>query len=101
SNRSLLTDSGYAYPKSGLFSHGHHNLAWELTDDERFSASHGNIAEFLTEISCTHQHVILSSEDFEGCISSTLTFRKFTNGLRRVNLRPIVIVYLRSQDSHF
>jgi hypothetical protein len=62
--RSLLTDSGYSYQKSGLFSCGHHNLAWELTDGERFSESlHGNIAEFLTETSLTHQHVIISSEE--------------------------------------
>jgi hypothetical protein len=100
SNRSLLTDSGYAYPKSGLFSYAHHNLAWELVDDERFSASRGNIAELLREISCTHQHVILSSEDFEGCIAGTAAFHNFTNDLKRLNLRPIVIVYLRSQDCY-
>jgi hypothetical protein len=95
SNRSLL---GYAYPETGLFSYGHHNLAWELADDQRFSTSYGNIADLLTEISRTNQEVILSSEDFEGCIANTPRFRKFANCLWALNFRPIIIVYLRSQD---
>ncbi|MHB1682023.1 MAG: hypothetical protein ACYCYO_04230 [Bacilli bacterium] len=45
---------------------GHHNLAWELNDDERFDPSAGNIQAFREELANVFQpRVILSSEDFE------------------------------------
>lgn len=67
-NEEKLASHGVYVPKTGRNSllPGHHNLAWELNDDERFDPSAGNIQALREELSNVFQpRVILSSEDFE------------------------------------
>lgn len=67
-NEGKLALHGVYLPKTGRGFElpGHHNLAWELNDDERFDSSAGNIQTFRDELShVSESSVILSSEDFE------------------------------------
>ena len=67
-NYKRLLDKGILFPlsgKIGKFS-GHHNIAWQLNDDERFKKNYGTLEELCTEIKQSKcRTIILSSEDFE------------------------------------
>lgn len=67
-NELNLASYGAYFPKAGRITEfsGHHNLAWELNDDERFDPQNGGIRDLRDELSSTDwSTVILSSEDFE------------------------------------
>lgn len=63
-----LGQYGAYLPKTGRdgLLPGHHNLAWELNDDERFDPAAGSLRDLCDELSQSPQpRAILSSEDFE------------------------------------
>jgi hypothetical protein len=66
-NYKRLLDKGILFPlsgKIGKFS-GHHNIAWQLNDDERFKKKYGTLEELCSEIKQSKcRTIILSSEDF-------------------------------------
>lgn len=66
-NKNALLKKGVYYPDSGLVSDslpGHHNLAWELSGNYRFSENHGTWSDLTAELARSNfESVILSSED--------------------------------------
>lgn len=97
-NRKQLQDFGILYPISGTLPgkpSGQHNLAWEVTEDERFTKSFGSWKNVLREIRDSKaEQVILSSEDFSHCDQQQI--EKMHAFLREFKVE--VILYLRRQD---
>jgi hypothetical protein len=63
-NAAWLGRRGVHYPSAGRTQHGHHNLAWELYGDARFSAAFGTLAALREELArCRKPVVAISSED--------------------------------------
>ena len=77
--------------------HGHHNIAWEISNDHRFLKEVGSIDDLLTEIAELPHDVILSSEDFECSAHHSEQFRSFIEHLRQRQFDVKFIIYLRNQ----
>jgi hypothetical protein len=95
-----LEGFGYCYPRSGrpqMAPHGHHNIAWEISNDERFSQEVGSIDDLLTELADLPYDVILSSEDFECSAHHSEQFSLFVERLKRCRFDVKFIVYFRNQ----
>jgi hypothetical protein len=65
-SRGLLESHSLHYPNAGRIYGGHHNLAWEILLDARFSAKEGGWTNLLGELAGLpdRRTVIISSEDF-------------------------------------
>lgn len=95
----MLLDVGVLVPQMGRpfqNTSGHHNLAWELSGDPRFSEAYGTRRELFDELSSIcHESVILSSEDF-GCVSNKPdVLKSFLDEFRKNDYQVNLIVYLR------
>src|SRR6516225_2292246 len=56
---------GLFYPLTGRVGWAHHNLAWELTHDRRYTTRAGSLAQLAQELERNQpSSVLLSSEDF-------------------------------------
>src|SRR6202022_4161150 len=95
-----LKSLGYFYPFSGrpaTAPHGHHNIAWAISDDYRYLTESGSIDDLLTEIAGLRQGIILSSEDFECSAYHARRFSLFIKFLKRHKFDVKIIIYLRNQ----
>jgi hypothetical protein len=99
SNRRQLAEHGFLYPKTGIPSPfaGHHNIAWEVRGDRRFTPGLGTVDDLFSEIGKSDHDVILSSEDFE-CAADNLG--SFISRLEQQELKVEVIIYFRDQVSY-
>lgn len=98
--RQALRRHNYLYPSTGRppeGPHGHHNLAWEISQDRRFRPEYGTLDDLVAVIDDEPQHVILSSEDFECSVFHEDRFAEFLEHLRSRDLDITFIVYLRNQ----
>ena len=67
-NYNYLLDEGILFPLCGRLGRfgGHHNIAWQLNEDERFKKKYGTFESLCFEITQSKcRTIILSSEDFE------------------------------------
>lgn len=95
-----LIKEGVIYPKSGLVLDAHHNLAWEICNDSRFSPSHGTISNLKDEICNSHCDVVISSEDFESALKNPNLMSELIRNFCEINYEPHIIIYLRKQDEY-
>lgn len=91
------------YPASGrprIAPAGHHNIAWQLAGDLRFSPSAGTVDDVAAEIAAFPGDAILSSEDFESMLGEPdrLTPLIEHNLLR--NHAITILFYVRNQASY-
>jgi hypothetical protein len=101
-HRPELARHGYSYPRSGIpRGHwGHHNIAWQLGRDARFSSDAGSLDDLLDEIARSDDHIILSSEDLESTIYDPAGFGTLVQSLRQCGLEVAVVVYFRDQSAY-
>jgi hypothetical protein len=67
-NLTQFRAQGLFYPLTGRVGWAHHNLAWELTHDRRYTTRAGSLAQLARELDYKQPtSVLLSSEDF-GCL---------------------------------
>ena len=95
-----LEGLGYCYPRTGrpaMAPHGHHNIAWEISNDVRFLKDVGSIDDLLAEIADLPHDVILSSEDFECSAYHPERFSIFIERLKKSAFAVKFIVYFRNQ----
>ena len=95
-----LARDGYHYPRTGRPRQapaGHHNLAWEISQDRRFRRKYGNALDLCNEITRTDRHVIISTEDFECSLHHREKFRKFVASIQNLGVVTCAIVFLRNQ----
>jgi len=99
-HRLELEAQGICYPQAGrpaLAPDGHHNLAWEISGDRRFSTDYGDSKSLFREIEGSSLDVIISSEDFECSVHHADRFGKFIAQFQSLGIRTNLVVYLRNQ----
>lgn len=82
------------------FGGGHHNIAWELNRDRRFERRLGTVAALAAEIAAFDGDAIISSEDFETCLSDPRRFAPLLRHPALANREIVLVVYLRDQFSY-
>lgn len=92
--------NGIFYPRSGRVGGGHHNLAWELARDRRFTRSNGDFSDLSAEIANTRDEVVISSEDFEGVLHRPDAIEKLRSLAGDHGLRLVLVFYLRNQIAY-
>ncbi|CAG9255580.1 conserved hypothetical protein [Paraburkholderia unamae] len=98
-----LRDLGLLYPRAGQVTEdvtGHHNIAWELARDRRFTRQLGTLETLLGEIEYFDGDIILSSEDFEGLLVQPARWEALLRLASQCSLTPVALVYLRNQASY-
>lgn len=99
-NTETLDISGYIYPRAGRSenSGGHHNIAFELFDRDRFKAEFGTIDELLSEMKSSSKNAIISSEEFLHAIHYERgAFQRFIDKIADSYQNIIIVIYLRRQ----
>jgi hypothetical protein len=95
-----LAAQQYLYPMVGRppqWPDGHHNIAWEISGDARYSPQYGTTNDLLDEIRGAPHAVVLSSEDFECSAHHAERFSDFIRRLQASGLAVSIIVYFRNQ----
>jgi hypothetical protein len=88
-------------PLAGRYLYGHHNIAWELRNDERLGGACGYVDRLVSEISESPlDKSVISSEDFEYLVQYPLSLREFVRSLRRVNVEPTFMVFFRETNAY-
>ena len=99
-NDRLLVDNNILFPNSGRIStcSGHHNIAWELNGDPRFTKENGTISELCLELAASDCNLaIISSEDFEYLHQKPDQLYFLKTALENVGYEIDVIVFFRDQ----
>jgi len=93
---------GFFYPQCGIpaGSHGHHNLAWQLSGDRRFDPAVGTIEQALNEIAGDERDVVLSAEDFTSSFGKGVALGDFVDRLKAASCEVVFVVYLRNQAAY-
>lgn len=102
-NEQSLQLNGIYIPKTGRPSPGtgHHNIAWELNDDPRFSRSFGTLSDLIMELrSLESRAVCITSEDFEYLHGRLDSLSRLFSDLSSIGYDITVIVYLRPQGEY-
>jgi hypothetical protein len=107
-NASAFSKVGLLVPNSGrsrsLFGHdicGHHNIAWQLNNDARFTRGDGTLDELLSEMTASPLPAcVVSSEDFEYLHALPEVLGRLAEDFRRANYRVQPIVVLRNRASY-
>jgi hypothetical protein len=97
-----LREQRVLYPQSGRLSDapGHHNIAWELANDRRFCQRQGDLNALFSEIREFDGRVLLSSEDFESCLSRPKKLRPIVELAAELKRELFLVIYVRDQPSY-
>jgi hypothetical protein len=107
-NEDALLSAGILVPLTGRTHHspenpsaGHHNIAWELNDDPRFTRGAGTLRELISEVEQSGaQTVVLSSEDFEYLHADPSRLSPLVNAMAELGYSAEIIIYLRPQSEY-
>jgi hypothetical protein len=102
-NREALKNGELYVPLSGTLgpASGHHNIAWELRNDERFRSNFGTVSDLIAElrgVDC--DKAVLSSEDFEYLSRYPERLKFFDDKLRELGYERNYIVFLRNKGDY-
>lgn len=106
-----LKKAGFLFPYAGSLNlpnsphpkaseAGHHNIAWEITRDRRYSRRHGGLKKLYEEIQGFKGDIILSSEDFESVFGEPDKFRGIQRLAQETGRKLVIIAYFRNQISY-
>lgn len=106
--RRLLIKSSVYLPKTGtlvfaplrfvIAKGGHHNIAWNLLGDPRFTNLLGSVEELIAELeNSTYKVAVISSEDFETLADRPDILKDFVLRLQQRGYNVKLILYLRNQ----
>lgn len=102
-NLSALNNAGIYIPTTGTIStiSGHHNIAWQLYRNTRYTEACGSIDTLVKEIkNCTTNKAILSSEDFEYLIHAPGGFNEIESKFNSIGWDVCYIIVFRDQKSY-
>jgi len=92
---------GLYYPRTGRAGWGHHNIAWQLTGDERFDPRAGTLADLLDELrTADPSAVLVSSEDFEYLYRAPGQLSRLRRALDDLGYAVRIVVTLRRQSDY-
>ena len=101
-NEYALASEGLYVPTTGRVSpSAHHNIAWELTGDDRYNPIHGTLSELLTELSSVQAaRACVSSEDFEYLYQNPAALRTLQSRFNEIDYTVKVLFFLRPQADY-
>lgn len=102
-NESAFNNTGIYIPTTGTIStiSGHHNIAWQLYGDARYTEAFGCIDTLVKEIrNCKANKAILSSEDFEYLIHAPGRFNEIESKFNSIGWDVCYIIVFRDQKSY-
>jgi hypothetical protein len=100
-NETFFADQQLCYPTAGRVGDGHHNLAWELSGDERYDPMAGSFADLADELGKAQPRaVLLSSEDFEYLHRRPEALRSIRRTMEGLGYRTHVLVVLRQPSEY-
>jgi hypothetical protein len=98
-----LAQSGIFVPETGIPQEdlGHHNIAWGLRGDPRFSCARGTLDDLIVEISGSSAPAgVISSEDFEYLVDKPDALARLDTTLLDAGHEPHYIVFARRADTY-
>ena len=101
-NDALLAAEGTCYPRRGRMQpNGHHNIAFELSGDERYDPARGSLAELLAEVAAAGlPRACISSEALTFLNDRPAELAALRDGFAGIGYRCVVLVYLRAQSAY-
>ena len=101
-NEALLAAEGTYYPRSGrMHPNGHHNIAFELSGDERYQPALGGLAQLLDEVAAAGPpRACISSEGLTFLNDRPDKLAALRDGFAAIGYRTVVVVYLRAQSEY-
>jgi hypothetical protein len=103
-NSETLKKFGLLVPEAGRIGDyaGHHNIAWQLIQDDRYDGStFGSLSTLISEIALRKwQSIVISSEDFEYMVCNPNSIRTLELALEGSGYEIEYIVYFRDQVSY-
>jgi|SRR5271166_360460 len=102
-SREALKNGGLYVPLSGTvgLGSGHHNIAWELRNDERFRPNFGTLSDLiekLPRVDC--DKAVLSSEAFEYLSRYPNRLKFLDDKLRELGYERNYIVFIRNKGDY-
>lgn len=97
-----LRERGWIYPFSGRsrrYAPAHHNIAWALRGDPRFTPRDGTVAGLRRELAGHAGHAIVSSEDFTMAVLDRSVLVDFVRSMQADGFAVAVLLFLRDQAS--
>jgi hypothetical protein len=98
-----LKEGGVFVPKSGTLNanSGHHNIAWEVRRDPRYSPRIDGIDDLVAELKTSNERTaVISSEDFEYLVQYPSELKAFDARIETTGFSTKYIVYFRDRDSY-
>ncbi len=102
-NAGALRTAGVLIPQAGrpAGSDGHHNIAWQLSGDRRFSADDGTLADLIEEVRTVGAPAVcISSEDFEYLGAEPAALQQLRFAFERIGYNVAAVIYLRPQAEY-
>lgn len=99
----LFKHDGIYFPKTGTLgtNTGHHNIAWQLLNNNRFNENLGGLADLLTDLEKKDfKLAILSSEDFEHMSGHPEIINEFDKYLCSAGFKTRYLVFFREMDGY-
>ncbi|NTS30248.1 hypothetical protein HQ945_03185 [Phyllobacterium sp. BT25] len=94
--QSAIEAAGFLYPRACRAMSGHHLAAWVFMNDPRAVGTASRPADLVAEMLDTPlRNILLSSEDFEGCLVENDGFYDFLDDLQWLAIKPKIVIYLR------
>jgi hypothetical protein len=100
---SSLRQCGILVPTAGTLSpvSGHHNIAWQIPKDPRYSIRRGGIDELIAELECSKASTaVISSEDFEYLLQYPHELKAFDERLTTSGFATRYLVYFRDIEEY-
>ncbi len=80
---------------------GHHNIAWDLRGDVRFSDQKGTLSELIADLArCNTTCAIISAEDFEYLTQYPLVLRGFHHAMRIAGWDVRYLGFYRNREDY-
>ncbi len=98
-----LARSGIFVPETGVLDagSGHHNIAWGLRGDRRFSCTRGTLDELVVELAGSSAPVgVISSEDLEYLVDKPDALARLDTTLLDAGHEPYDIMFARRADTY-
>lgn len=98
-----LKECGVFVPTSGTLGpdSGHHNIAWQIRNDLRFSAEAGGVQELIREMASSSEKItVISSEDFEYLSQYPHELKNFDETINAAGYATSYIVYFRNINDY-
>jgi hypothetical protein len=100
---SSLRECGIFVPTAGTLNplSGHHNIAWQVRNDPRYTTRAGGVDELIAELKCSQASTaVISSEDFEYLAQYSRELAAFDARLETAGFTTKYLVFFRDAEEY-